>query len=236
MPQRNSHQAQAEGITRATVSGHEVRDRPASELQRIEFAALHEMVRSWPNSGGAIAKAIGAQAQALQSLAGLESLESEIFDRLLNLLGYSESCEQGGCFPAGPCVLIARGTEEIVECYDALSGDGDVEGAFEVLPKTGVADPSFRYLLLKRSDDRPSVIMIPRGHPVTDGLHKHFINCDAKPRRVDPEFYRELQRACSMACVEPGANVEEMRAWGRRCEDEIDQLFPQRYAGGVVLR
>lgn len=220
----NPHQTPAEGVGLADLSDHELSEQQEAAGEEITISSLGEMIESWPNSVGEIARAVGATAQALKSPSSRLDLDPEVMGRLLDLLGYPQTYDDGYCFPDGPCVLIARRTAAIVECYGALSRGGDLEYAFEVVPDGTPADPSYRYLLLKPFACRSSVIMIPRGHQVTADLRKHFINCESQPQLVSPTFYRELQGACARACLEPGANIEEMLKWTERFEGQIEEL------------
>ncbi len=224
----NPHQAPAEGVTLAAAGELHAAKSPKLEGELITYEALDAMLESWPNSAGELARAIGTTARALKSHEGLDGLDAETFDQLLEVLGYPDRYDQGCCGPAGGVVLIARGTAAITQCYLALTSGGDLEFALEVIPEGTGADPSFRYLLFKPNWRAPSVIMIPRGHRVGENLKKHFPNCESAPQPVSPAFYRELQRACARACLEPEANREEILAWAVRFEVQLEQMMPAR--------
>lgn len=92
----------------------------------------------------------------------------------------------------------------------------DQEFSCEVLPATGVADPSFRYVLFARcfEPEKPFVLMVPRGSSLADNPPEHLINLEEQPRTVEASFYRDLVSTCARACLDTNRNRIEILEFG----------------------
>lgn len=81
---------------------------------------------------------------------------------------------------------------------------------YEVTPSQGMADPSWRYILINSYGGSPSIVMVPRGSKISEHLPELFLNY-GEIKSVPQEFYRCIVSTCTLACREPTANIPEMR-------------------------
>lgn len=113
-------------------------------------------------------------------------------------------------------MLIARKPQALEDLYTEISGGGDAN-PWELLPITGAADPSWRYILINTFGAPPSIVMVPRGDRIADRLDDLILNF-VGPLSVTRPFYQEVVATCARACLSPEANVAAMTEFVRRHE------------------
>ncbi len=184
------------------------------------------LVACWPNPAAEIAKSAGITLRDLQwFITGKAALDQHKRIDLEDLLSIEFNESRGMYRGVGPYVLIARKPLALKEAYEDISGGGDA-CPYEIVPRQGVADPSWRYVLMNTYGEPPTIVMIPRGEKITENLPKLLMNY-AGIAPVPPEFYRDVVSTCARACREPAANIHEMIEFARRYEDRWASCFWQ---------
>ncbi|MGO6746623.1 hypothetical protein ACCS93_29760 [Rhizobium ruizarguesonis] len=190
------------------ISAYEERDNTAEIAKHL--------VACWPNSPKEIAAAIGVTLRQLQwFILERSSLKGSPRYNLMRLLGIEHDERMGGYTPAGPYVLIAR-TQAIEAIYQEISGGGDACPC-ELVPTQGLADPSWRYVLINAYGTPPTLVMAPRGEAITERLPDLIMNYEGI-RPVPQAFYRDVVTTCARACQTPTTNVREMTEFAKRYE------------------
>lgn len=175
------------------------------------------LVACWPNSPAEIAKCAGITLRELQWFtSGKASLDRHARFDLEVLLGIEYDESMGRYVEAGPYVLVAHKPLALKEVYEGISGGGDARPC-EIVPRQGAADPSWRYVLINKHGEPPSIVMAPRGAKITERLPDLLMNY-AGTTSVAPEFYRDVVSTCARACREPAANIREMKDFVKRYE------------------
>ncbi|TRD14910.1 hypothetical protein [Palleronia caenipelagi] len=181
-----------------------------------EVAALAQnIVDCWPNPPEEIATAVGVTHRQLRwFLSARADLDKTARYRLEDLLGIDVD-ELTGCLTAlGPYVLIARKRKAVDAIYNEISDGGDAS-PFELLPRTGSADPSWRYILINAFGRPPSFVMVPRGDRLADQLDSLIVNFSG-PLSVSRSLYQDVVSTCARACRSPEANIASMDDFARR--------------------
>lgn len=183
-----------------------------AELARNLFAC-------WQNAPAEIAAEICISLRQLQwFMAGGGDLDHGARYRLEALLGIGVE-EHSGYFTAfGPYVLMARKPQALEAVYTEISHGGDAN-PWELVPSTGEADPSWRYILINTCEAPPSIVMVPRGDRIADRLDDLILNF-AGSLPVDRSFYREVLSTCARACQTPGSNIAFMKEFAQRYEQQ----------------
>lgn len=196
---------------------NEVDDDPPYNGREEVPALARNLVECWPNPPAEIATAVGISLRELQwFISGRADLDQNVRHRLERLLGIGVD-ERSGYFTAfGPYVLIARKPQALEAVYTEISGGGDAN-PWELLPGTGAADPSWRYILINAYGSPPSFVMVLRGDRIADRLGDLILNF-AGPLSVDRSFYQEVVATCARACRSPEANITSMTEFARRHE------------------
>lgn len=173
------------------------------------------LVTCWPNPPAEIARCAGITLRELQWFtSGKAPLDRQARFALETLLGIEYVEIIARYVGAGPYVLVARKPLALKEIYDGISDGGNAYPC-EIVPRQGVADPSWRYVLINTCGEPPSVVMAPRGAKITERLPDLLMNY-AGITPVSPEFYRDVVFTCARACREPGANIREMKDFVKR--------------------
>lgn len=200
-----------------TSSHHDIDD----EEHEVDFSydnlgeVAKSVINNWPYTPSEIAKTIGCTAKELYwFVTGKTQFSSAVRSNLERLIGayFDTSFERYEL--RGPCVLVAKKAKSLEECYNELTGGGDAE-VWEIVPEKGMAEPSWRYILMCRYQCQPSIIMAPRGEKITDNLPQLLVNFRGL-QPVSIEFYRDMVSTCARACQAPEANVSEMSKFGER--------------------
>jgi hypothetical protein len=175
------------------------------------------LVACWPNPPKEVAAAAGITLRQLQwFISQRAGLETSVRNDLGCLLGIEYHERMGGYTPAGPYVLIARKAQAIEAIYQEISCGGDACPC-ELVPAQGLADPSWRYVLINAYGTPPTLVMAPRGEAITERLPDLMMNYQGI-RLVSPAFYRDVVTTCARACQTPTANVRGMTEFARRYE------------------
>ncbi len=199
--------------------GHDLDDEdieaPYTPDNRPELAKT--LLECWPVVPSLIARTLGVTLQELQWFSsGRANLNQTALLALEDLLGIAYQARIRCYVPAGPYVLIARKPQSLEEIYSKIS-DGGNAMPFELVPMTGSADPSWRYVLINTYSCPPSIVMIPRGDKIADEIPRLLLNY-AGVRAVSPLLYRDVVSTCAQAAREPVANVRLMRDFAKRYE------------------
>ncbi|MDN5925579.1 MAG: hypothetical protein L0I29_00715 [Hyphomicrobiales bacterium] len=177
------------------------------------------LVACWPNPLKKIAAAAGITLRQLQWFVS----ERAILDRsarssLECLLGIEYDDALGSHTPAGPYVLVARRPQALEEVYQEISSGGDASPC-EIVPVQGAADPSWRYVLINPYGCPPSIVMAPRGEPITERLPGLLMNYEGI-RPVSRAFYHDVVSTCARACQTPQANRREIKEFAKRYKQQ----------------
>lgn len=169
---------------------------------------VKNLVTCWPNSPNEIAKKIGVTLKKLQwFMSGKASLDTFSLSALQEILGFTY--DGYSCVGTGPYVLIAKKPQALKDAYGDISQGGNAY-PYEVTPSQGMADLSWRYILINNYGGSPSIVMVPRGSKISEHLPELFLNY-GEIKSVPQEFYRCIVSTCALACREPTANIPEMR-------------------------
>lgn len=200
------------------VDGTGVDDDPIDNGFEEVAPLARNIVDCWPNPPAEIAAAVGITLRQLQwFISGRADLDQSARQRLEGLFSIGWD-ERSGYFTAfGPYVLIARKPQALEDLYTEISGGGDAN-PWELLPISGAADPSWRYILINTFGAPPSFVMVPRGDRIADRLDELILNF-AGPLSVARSFYQEVVATCARACLSPEANVAAMTEFVRRHEE-----------------
>ncbi len=175
------------------------------------------LVACWPNPPKEIAAAAGITLRTLQWFTSERSgLDERAQYDLSRLLGIEHDERFGGYMPVGPYVLIAKKAQAIEAIYQEISGGGDASPC-ELVPAQGLADPSWRYILINAHSTPPTIVMAPRGEAITELLPSLIMNYEGI-RPVSHDFYRDVVSTCSRACLSPQDNVRVMKEFAERYE------------------
>jgi hypothetical protein len=205
-----------------TGQGHDVDQTEADEDPiddgREELAALaRNLVECWPNGPAEIATAVGITLRQLQwFISGRADLDQNVRHRLERLLGIGVDERSGYLTTLGPYVLIARKPQALDAISTEISHGGDAN-PWELLPRTGAADPSWRYILINTYGSPPSFVMVPRGDRIADRLDDLILNF-AGPLSVARSFYQDVVATCARASLSPDANISSTTEFARRHE------------------
>lgn len=188
--------------------GHDI----ASTVQRL--------LSCWPNDLKEVAHSIGTTARQLQwFLAGKEVAAGFPYQRLIEIFSL-ESDEFNDMVPQGPHVFLAKGAVRATQkLFTQITGGGDQEYSFEVVPLSGSSDPSFRYILFARcfQPQSPFALLVPRGSRLTrKNMSDYLTNMEPEPRSVRESFYRDLVETCGRACRDCTRNRDELTAFAHR--------------------
>lgn len=175
------------------------------------------LIACWPNPAKDIATAAGITLRRLQWFTSERAtLDQPTHSCLRRVLGIKYDERMGGYMPAGPYVLILRKAQAIEAIYLEISGGGDACPC-ELVPAQGLADPSWRYMLINAHSTPPTIVMAPRGEALTERLPDLMMNYEGI-RQVSQAFYRDVVATCARACRTPQANVREMTEFAGRYE------------------
>lgn len=173
------------------------------------------LIACWPNPPKEIATVIGTTLRQLQWFISQRiPLGRPIRFNLEDLLSIEYDERLGSFTAVGPYALIAQKPKALEGIYQEISGGGDARPC-EIVPAQGSPDPSWRYVLINAYGCPPSIVMAPRGAPVTDRLPELILNYEGV-RIVPLPLYRDVVATCARACQTPQANVREMNDFARR--------------------
>ncbi|MDL2313673.1 hypothetical protein LJC36_01695, partial [Desulfovibrio sp. OttesenSCG-928-C14] len=175
------------------------------------------LVACWPNALTEISKCLGITLRELKwFLAGKAPLDQQNRFNLERLLGIEYDEVMGEYVGTGPYALIAQKPKALAELYVTISQGGNARPC-EIVPDSGVADPSWRYVLINTYGKPPTIVMVPRGDKIMAQLPNLLFNYSGAAQ-VSPEFYRDVVSTCARASREPAANIREMTAFVKRYE------------------
>lgn len=175
------------------------------------------LVACWPNALIDISKCLDITSRELQwFLAGKAPLDQQSRFNLERLLGIQYDERMREYVGVGPYTLIAQKPKAIGESYITISHGGNARPC-EIVPSSGVADPSWRYVLINTYGEPPTIVMVPRGDKIMEQLPSLLFNYSGVAP-VSLEFYRDVVSTCARASREPTANIREMVAFAKRYE------------------
>lgn len=177
------------------------------------------LIACWPNPPVEIAKGAGITLRELQWFITRKiRLELPARVALEDLLGIEYDERSGDCVAAGPYVLMAHNPKALADVYGAISQGWNAQ-PWEIIPRNGVADPSWRYILINTYGKPPSIVMSPRGAKITERLPELLSNYSGITP-VSPEFYRDVVSTCARACREPATHVREIKTFVKRYKEK----------------
>ncbi len=185
------------------------------------------LVACWPNPPAEVAKYVGITLRELKwFMSGKAVLDRSVRGSLEYALGIGYDPSEDRYRPMGPYALMAKKADALMSAYDEITFGGDAS-PFEIVPRRGPADPSWRYVLINPHCEEPSIAMVPRGSKIWGKLPGLLLNYEGT-EAVDPVLYRSAVAACAQACREPAANIREMRKFAK-----IYERFRAEYASDL---
>lgn len=198
----------------------------------------------WPERYPAVARYIGITTKSLQRfLAQRELLDRTPFYDLITYLqiwvgeAFIGEDWESEAYPelVGSYLLIATTKKQTEDAYDELGHGGDLVFSVEVLPRTGLADPSWRYLLFAShsAPRQPSVIMFGRGTDVAELLDNHsgatrsnryLINYQGQ-QTISESFYRDLVKVCATLAAGMSGYKDHLQNFWQRRSDDVEHLW-----------
>ncbi|AET95222.1 hypothetical protein BSFA1_79540 (plasmid) [Burkholderia sp. SFA1] len=184
------------------------------------------LLKVWPNKASLVAREVGITLRELQwFVAEKADLPREIRWDLESIFGLERDEDYGFFEIEGPIVLIGTAGGPMISAYDELSHGGDLDFAVEAMPASGMADPSWRYILVQPCLGQTSVIMLARGSDAASRLDNgKFINFKG-PQSIDSTLYRDIVATCGRACASPGMNRTEMRYVNQRHAEDLADII-----------
>lgn len=170
---------------------------------------VSNMIQCWPNPPDEIADSLGMTEDELEDyLSENGSYDPDTEVELMELFGIEYEEMIDGFLMHGPYVLVARSPSALEAVYLTLTCGGDAYPC-EIIPDKGMADPSWRYVLINRYDLLPSIVMAPRGEKITDDLPRLLLNYGGI-WTVPRDFFRCIVSTCAHACIAPDFNSAAM--------------------------
>ena len=169
------------------------------------------VLSSWPRPLKEVAEFIGVTQKELNwFLSGKADFSGLRWQDLSAMLTMSYD-ECGSLDIKGPLVLIARKERDIKDCWNAMTHGGD-SNPCEVVPSSGEADPSWRYVIVNRDNDHGlRIVMSARGSSLED-LGRSGVAMNSIGRVAIPsEIYASLVQACGSGCASCDANSHAIR-------------------------
>jgi hypothetical protein len=195
--------------TSIEVGGEGIKYQPDSLAANLTKTVLG----CWPNKISEVAKSIGITARELNwYTSGRTDLDVSKKTALLTMLGIEINNNYDEYELTGGCVLMASNQRSTIATYEEISHGGDLEYSFELIPKNGKADPSYRYVLFSSCGGLPTVLMVPRGNEASAILDvERLINYEGL-KEVEISFYFDIVSMCARACVGvPNNRLEVMQ-------------------------
>ena len=187
---------------------------------------IRDFVDCWPNPPAEIASCAGITLQELKWFtSGKAPLDLKVRLELETLLGIELHEFRRFYHGTGPCVLLGRKPRAIMNAYDSIAVGG-ASNPCELVPRRGMADPSWRYVLINPHGEPPSIAMFPRGERITDRIETLLLNYFGISE-VPAALYRDVVSTCARASRDPAANLREMKKFANRHRD--------RWAEGIWL-
>ncbi|WP_146625183.1 hypothetical protein [Sphingopyxis sp. FD7] len=175
----------------------------------------YELVKSilacWPLPEKDVADAIGVTVRELKwYVSGRAMLPHDGWRRLCQRFTLEPS--DGNDYDiAGPLVLVARKRRHIEDCWVAMTSGGDSHPV-ELVPALAEADPSWRYFLVNRDNDRRlKLVIAPRGSDSAE-LVESTIAMNYRGRVAIPDLvYKATVEAVGIACRSTNHNSAAIR-------------------------
>jgi hypothetical protein len=150
----------------------DIKEDPRIKSDADECRHIKDIIACWPNSADEIAESIGVTPTAFKRVTKRNQLfDDELTMKLEVTLGMKYNIYEPYYTAQGPHVLVARKAPAVERVHSELTSYQEFS-SYEVLPAKGQADPSWRYIVLKPSQDLPSFLMVPRGSKIMDSLSK----------------------------------------------------------------
>ena len=201
---------------------------PVESVGREIVRTVKRLMACWPNELTEVAHSLGTTARQLQRFfTGQEDSADFPYERLIETFSFRVDEYQEG-MTQGPHVLLAKGTVRATrELFEDITGGGDQEYSFEVVPVSGTPDPSFRYILFARcfEPESPFVLMVPRGTRLAQRLSADLINLESQPRTVSESFYQDIVATCGRACRDSIRNRTELMGLAHRHAKRLVEEF-----------
>lgn len=176
---------------------------------------VSSLIDCWPCSPRDIAKFVGVTQRELHWYATDKAdLDDVALIHVRGLFQLEVNTFAHTFIASGPYVLVARKADSIYFVYAELSQCDDTE-PFELVPSSGEADPSWRYVLINRDDEPQAIVMVARGSELADQLGDLFSNYEGV-KSVDRALYRDVVATCARAAASPEAYFAEMCLFQRR--------------------
>lgn len=189
-----------------------------------------DLVACWPSKTLEVARHIGVTLKELQwFFSGKAPLERHARYHLQDLLGieYNESLGMYAESESRAYVLVARKPVALKNAYESITCGGDAQ-TYEIIPRQGAADPSWRYVLINKYDGSTSILMAPRGEKITDRLPELIMNYEGI-KSVDPEFYQDVVSTSASSCSEPDAYIGDMIRFAARNYEYLEHCRRSEY-------
>jgi len=209
---------------------------------KIYFSALETIVHEctcreivaallgcWPEPVLAVSKRIAVTKPALDRyLAGTESLNSDAQRHLMEVLGLERDdsrVNDDGSQPVTSTahyVLIAGNAKErVLVVYNFLMRCGHMETSVELLPASHAPGHRWRYLLMIRYAEVPSLICFPRIGKAASLLESGQLTNFRGQYFVEPLFYAAVDFLRASVEQRPGRVLRAMHEFYKRWDSEV---------------
>lgn len=186
----------------------------------------------WPEPLLTVAKRVGTPNRALDSyIAGKAALDELVLSRLMKLVGlkydYGKLLKDGThpVTSAEHYVLIAGNeTERVLNAYNFLIGQGQPKNSVELLPAGGTPGYRWRYLLIIRDSEIPSLICFPRIGRAASVLERGQLTDFHGEYFVNPIFYDAIALLRADVEQRPSKVLVAMEGLYERWQIDVTQI------------
>jgi hypothetical protein len=208
---------------------------PSEEAIVHEFTCYEivcALLGCWPEPLLTVAKRVGTANRALDSyIAGKAALDEHVLSRLMKLVGlkydYGKLLKDGThpVTSAERYVLIAGNeTERVLNAYNFLIEQGQAKTSVELVPAGGTPGHRWRYLLITRYSEIPSLICFPRIGRAASVLERGQLIDFHGQYFVDPIFYDAVALLRADVEQQPSKVLVAMEGFYERWQIDVTQI------------
>ena len=199
---------------------------------------ISALLGCWPEPALAVARRVGVSKAELDAwLAGKGVLPGEALSHLMTIFGltflHGEQCGQEADARSPVTIgehyvlLAGNASERTATGYDFLIGKDPAAASVELVPAGRAPGHRWRYLMIVRQSDVPSLICFPRigrsARMLDNGKLTRFLGRLA----VNPNFYDTVQALRADLEQRPTRVLEAMHGLYTQCATDIEQIGVQ---------
>lgn len=176
-----------------------------------ELRMIVPMAKSWPNGSSALLRAIDMKVKDFDRIVRMERDPKGALRRVIAELGLMY-VEDASLEPYRPTISFPPTRAIAGKVYEELThGDADLSG--ELMPESGVADPSFRYHLFVHGFATPHVMVFARGSDAAVALDDRSLKFDGGFPSLEAPFYRAVVELSGLYFADPLRCSGHLDAW-----------------------